>query len=214
MDGTGTTRVIIVEDQELPAQYVAMILAPREDFTVVRIIKSAEMAYFYCAQGNIDLVIMDIFTGLGSDGLAASARIKAAFPQIKIVAVTSMPEVSYLKRAREAGVDSFWYKEVAGEPLLDVLTRTVAGESIYPDSTPEVMIGKASSGVFTERELDVLRELVRGVTNHEIAAKLFLSSTTVKDHISNMLAKTGLHSRTELAVRARELGLIIPECDA
>ena len=211
MSGGSPYRVLIVEDQELPTQLIEMLLSASGSFTVSRSIKSADMAYFYCSQGSVDLVIMDIYTGLGSDGLAAAARIKGAFPKIKVVAMTSMPEVNYLKRARAAGVDSFWYKELSEIPLLDVLERTMEGENVYPDATPEVPVGRISSVEFTERELDVLRELVRGVTNQEIASKLYLSPTTVKDHISNMLAKTGLHSRTELAVRVCELGLVIPE---
>jgi len=174
-------------------------------------VKNADIAYFYCAQGNIDLVLMDVFTELGANGLDASERIKKTFPQIKIIVVTSMPEVSYLERAREANVDSFWYKEVRGEPLLSIMDRTMKGESVYPDKTPEVLLGKASSYQFTDRELEVLHEVILGATNEQIAKKLFIAPNTVKDHVEKMLQKTGFSNRTELAVRARERGLIIPE---
>ena len=122
-----------------------------------------------------------------------------------------MPEVSYLDRAREIGVESFWYKEVGDEPLLSVMDRTMEGESVYPDRTPEMQFGNISSYEFTERELEILRELTSGDTNEEIADRLFISKNTVKDYVTKMLIKTGFRSRTELAVKARELGLVVRE---
>ena len=152
---------------------------------------------------------MDVITRDGENGLDAAARIKRAFPQIKIIIVTSMPECSYLKRAREIGVESFWYKEEQRESLLDVMERTMNGESVYPGASPELTLGMASSYQFTERELDILREITSGDTNQEIADRLNMSVATVKTHILNMLEKTGFRNRTELAVRARESGLVI-----
>ena len=142
-------------------------------------------------------------------GLDAAERIKRAFPQIKIIIVTSMPECSYLSRARKIGVESFWYKEEQRESLLEVMERTMAGESVYPEATPELQLGLASSYEFTDRELEILREMTGGDTNQEIAERLHLSVATVKTHIFNMLEKTGFRNRTELAVRARESGLVI-----
>ena len=150
-----------------------------------------------------------LLTGNGESGLDAAERIKRAFPQIRIIIVTSMPECSYLSRAREIGVESFWYKEEGRESLLDVMERTMAGESIYPDAPPELQLGLASSYEFTGRELEVLREMTGGDTNQEIAERLHMSVATVKTHILNMLEKTGFRNRTELAVRARESGLVI-----
>ena len=150
---------------------------------------------------------MDVVTRNGESGLDAAARIKRAFPRIRIIIVTSMPECSYLCRALEIGVESFWYKEEQHESLLDVMERTMNGESVYPDATPEL----ASSYEFTERKLEVLREMTGGDTNQEIADRLHLSVATVKTHILNMLEKTGFRNRTELAVRARESGLVIPD---
>ena len=120
-----------------------------------------------------------------------------------------MPECSYLERARAIGVESFWYKEDANTDLLDVMARTMRGESIYPSATPELRLGPASSCEFTARELEVLREMTGGDTNSEIAERLHMSVATVKSHILSMLGKTGFRNRTELAVRARESGVVI-----
>ena len=160
-------------------------------------------------QNEVHLILMDVITRDGENGLDAAARIKRAFPQIKIIIVTSMPECSYLKRAKEIGVESFWYKEEQRESLLDVMERTMNGESVYPGASPELTLGMASSYQFTERELDILREITSGDTNQEIADRLNMSVATVKTHILNMLEKTGFRNRTELAVRARESGLVI-----
>ena len=89
------------------------------------------------------------------------------------------------------------------------MDRTLAGESIYPDSTPILKLGDAISERFSERELEVLRLVVAGETDAVIAEKLFISVATVKTHIQNMKNRTGFRNRTELAVKARESGLVI-----
>jgi len=205
------TNVLIVEDQSMARQLFEMFVHMSRNYNLVKAIMDADMADYYCERNQIDLILMDICTDMDSSGLDASARIKERFPHIKIIVVTSMPEYSYLKRAREIGVDSFWYKEVNEEPILELMDRTMAGERIFPDTTPEIRLGEASSYDMTERELDVLREMTSGETNAEIAEQLNLSPGTIKTHIQNMLQKTGFKTRTELAVRARQTGLVIKE---
>lgn len=87
------------------------------------------------------------------------------FFYVKIVAVTSMPEVSWMERAMEIGIESFWHKDVSEETILDIIKRTLTGEAIYPDSTPEAMLGSAKSTEFTTREIQVLRLLTIGEGN-------------------------------------------------
>ena len=136
-------------------------------------------------------------------------KIKKNFPHIKIVIITSQPECSFIDRARQVGVDSFWYKSSKAEEIITVIEKTFAGENIYPDTTPTLVFGDALSVDLSDRELEVLRELVAGETDADIAEHLFMSVRTVKSHITNMKNKTGFKNRTELAVRARECGLII-----
>ena len=202
-------KVMIVEDQTMPRELFELRVQSSEHFEVALSIDNAALTDVYCLRFPVDLILMDVVTRGGESGLDAAERIKRAFPQIKIIIVTSMPECSYLSRAREIGVESFWYKEEQRESLLDVMERTMAGESVYPDATPELQLGLASSYAFTDRELEVLREMTGGDTNQEIAERLHMSVATVKTHILNMLEKTGFKNRTELAVRARESGLVI-----
>ena len=203
------TRVLIVEDQEMPRQLFEIFVRSDDRYALVGSISNAELAIDFCSHGAVDLILMDVFTELGSSGLDAAEAIKKAYPQVKIIIVTSMPESSWLSRARKAGVDSFWYKEVQQEPILEVMARTLAGERVYPEETPLVQIGNATNREFSERELAVLRELISGDSNAEIGRRLGVAASTVKFHVQNMLQKTGMHTRTELAAIARSLGIVI-----
>ncbi len=203
--------VMIVEDQAMPRQLFEAFISMSDNYKLVHSIKNADMADIYCEKSKIDLILMDVCTELNSNGLEAAERIKARYPEIKIIVVTSMPEVSYLDRARQIGVDSFWYKEVSNEPILSLMDRTMAGESVYPDKTPSVSFGLIKSTDLSDREIAVLREVINGDTNAEIAEKLGVSQYTVRDYVQIIMEKTGYHTRTELAVKARESGIVIPE---
>lgn len=203
--------VMVVEDQAMPRQLFEAFISMSDKFNLVHSIKNADMADIYCEQSRIDLILMDVCTELNSNGLEAAERIKQKHPEIKIIIVTSMPEVSYLERAKAIGVDSFWYKEVSEEPILELMKRTMEGESIYPDSTPAVSFGNIKSTDLSKREIEVLREVIMGFTNAEIAERLNISQHTVRDYIQVIMEKTGYRTRTELAVKARETGIIIPD---
>lgn len=203
-------KVLIVDDQIISRQLFESFVAASDKYELAASVETAKYADAYCARGKVDLVIMDVVMNDGSNDLDTAARIKASYPKTKIIVVTSMPDAAFLKRAREIGVDSFWYKEVQEAPMLEVMDRTMAGEHIFPDSPPVASIGMAKSTEFTERELDVLRHLAEGLTDKEIADALHLSVTTVRYHVNNLISKTGSSSRTELAVNAVRSGIAIP----
>ena len=202
-------KVMIVDDQLPSRRMFELYLASSETYELAFSVTSAATADIYLLKNHIDLILMDILMNDGSNGLEAAEKIKKEYPQVKIIAVTSMPEHSWMKRAREIGVDSFWYKETDERSILDVMDRTMAGERVYPDHAPEVKLGQASSQEFTERELEVLRIITTGATNAVVAERLGISEHTVKTHVRNMLKKTGFGSRTELAIQARVIGLAI-----
>ncbi len=204
-------KVMVVEDQSLTREFFSMIIEKSLDYDLLYSVESASVAKMYADRYDIDLIIMDVIMDDGSNGLIEAERIKKSHPDIRIIIVTSMPEVSFLEQARAIGVDSFWYKKgvASGESLLDVMDRTMQGISVYPSETPVMMLGECKSTDFTEAELKVLRELTKGLSNQEIGAELYVSAATVKTHISNMLQKTGFSNRTELAIKARVSGLVI-----
>ena len=147
----------------------------------------------------------------GMDGLSAAEQIKKRFTQVKVILVTSMAEATWEKRAKIAGIESFWYKEYSEEPLIEIMDRTMNGESVYPSDAPVVQFGKVTTQELTERELDVLRELTSGATNEEIAQHLFISVNTVKRHIQNLMDKSGYKNRLALAINATSLGLVVSD---
>ena len=203
-------RVLVVDDQIVPRQLFEHLIASSDRYEIAACIDSARMADAYCAQGRVDLILMDVVMNDGSNGLDAAARIKKSYPKIKVIVVTSLPDALFLKRAREIGVDSFWYKEVQAISMLEIMDRTMAGEHIFPDAPPVSRLGLAKSTEFTKRELEILRLLAEGMTDREIAEAAYLSVTTVRYHVNNLISKTGMNSRTELAVNAVQSGITTP----
>lgn len=203
--------VLIVEDQNIPRELFEIYIGASENFHHLLSISNASAALSVCQNSKVDLILMDVMTELNHSGLDAAEEIKRRYPNIKIIIVTSMPEYSWLARARKIGVDSFWYKDGHKDSILDVMERTMAGEHIYPDETPLIRIGSATNHEFTERELVILKELTTGDTNAEIAERLHVSVATVKSHILHLMEKTGFKTRTELVSEARGLGIVIKD---
>ena len=205
------TNVMIVEDQAMPMQLFESFIKSDSKLNLVVSIDNAEIADICCKRHNINLVIMDVVTKNGASGLVAAKKIKELNKEIKIIIVTSMPEYSFVERAKRIGVEGFWYKDFSKEPILSLINRVIEGEIVYPSDKPKVSLGLANSNELTERELEILREVTGGFTNAEIAERLGISEKRVRNHVANMLDKTGFRSRTELAVRAREAGIVILE---
>ena len=203
------TRVLLVEDDPMARQLLEIYISNSDIYELAGSVESALFAEAFCRTHPVDMVLMDVCTAMNANGIDAARKIKKNMPHIKVIMITSQPECSFIDRAREAQVDSFWYKSATAQEILDVLDRTMAGESVFPESTPVLHIGNADSSEFTDRELEVLRLVVAGETDAAIAEKLYMSLRTVKHHIQSMKDKTGFRNRTELAVRARGKGLII-----
>ncbi len=201
-------RVLIVEDDPMAQKLLENFIEKSERYKLAGSITSAGFAETYCLKYPVDLILMDVCTALGVSGLDTAAKIKKIKPHIKIIIITSQPECDFINRAKDGGVDSFWYKTSDEEEIIELIDRTMAGESIYPDSTPKLQIGYAWSTEFTPRQLEVLRELTSGDTNAEIGKRLGIASNTVRDYIQQMLDMTGLQNRTSLAVAADKSGLV------
>jgi two-component system vancomycin resistance associated response regulator VraR len=202
-------RVLLVEDDPMARQLLEIYVDKSEKYELAGSVESALFAEVFCRTHPVDVILMDVCTAMNANGIDAARDIKKHLPKIKIIVITSQPECSYIDRARDAGVDSFWYKSSTAEEIITLMDRTIAGENVYPDNTPQLKLGDTWSERFSERELEVLRLVVAGETDAAIAEKLFISVATVKTHVQNMKNRTGFRNRTELAVRARESGLVI-----
>lgn len=201
--------VIIVDDQYMARQLFELYIKSSGRYQLAGTASSGQQALSLVQAVSADLILMDILMPDGENGLETAARIKAIRPWIRIIAVTSMAEASWLKRAREIGIESFWYKESSKETILEVMDCTMNGDSVYPDQPPKVKLGLSSNTEFTQRELEVLRLMTRGMSNSSIAGELGISENTVKSHIPHMLDKTGYKNRTELAIEARIRGIVV-----
>ena len=136
-------------------------------------------------------------------------EIKALYPKIKIIVVTSLIDSAVLEGARSAGADSLWYKDSTQNRLMEVVQETMSGKSIFPDAPPAVEIGMAKSTEFTKTELKVLRYLLRGLSYPRIASEMGIEASTVKFHVANMLQKTGLENKLQLALAVSEAKLVV-----
>ena len=203
-------QVLIVEDQRMPRENMERIISDSTSYELAASISSAELAVIKCQRQHIDLVLMDVCTTGSKAGIDAAAEIKKQFPSIKIIIVTSMVEVGYLDRAKAAGADSFWYKDVSRETLIDVIDRTMAGEHLFPNETPKVKLGLVDSTELTSKEIEVLRLICDGLEYDEIADQLDIAKRTVKYHVSNILSKTGYANRTRLAIAVTNKKFIVP----
>lgn len=206
-------KVVIAEDFRMIRELFESTVERAENYTLAASFPTAQQAVKYLEKNDADLVLMDVLIPGSMSGLVAAEKLKSFKPDVKIIVVTSMPELSYEKRAREIGVEGFWQKEIQEQPILEIMDRVMAGETVYPSEQIEVPIGNTVSTDFTEREVEVLKELVTGASNKEISQKLCMGESTVKMHITNMLQKSGYHSRLELALMARHYGIAINEKD-
>ena len=203
------TSVLIVEDQKMAQENMEAIIRASENYTLAGIIPNAADAELFCMRTPVDLVLMDVCTARDENGIEACAVIKKKFPHIKVIIVTSMAEHTFLKKAKAAKADSFWYKDASRGELVTTMDRTMAGESIFPDKTPEVRLGLTTSYELTQSELEVLRALMQSTSDEDAAKMLGCTKANIRWHVSKILEKTGYRTRMELLIAVASKNLII-----
>ncbi|GAA1084693.1 response regulator transcription factor [Tsukamurella strandjordii] len=211
-------RVLIVDDQRLIRDSLRMLFDGAEDFEVAGEARDGQQAADEFARTRPDLVLMDLRMP-GADGIVGITHIKAQDPDAAVVVLTTFDDDDHLYPALQAGAAGFLAKDIAPEELLDALRRTLAGDVPLSPATVKRLIGQAlvartdtpaSPAVpaaeysLTAREREVLALIGQGMSNAEIAAELHLAVTTVKSHVTNLLAKTGSSTRLQLALLAAQ----------
>ncbi|MDO5033630.1 MAG: response regulator transcription factor [Eubacteriales bacterium] len=200
-------RMILVEDQQilLDSLYDSLSLIPDLDI-VAKTTDAAELltlAKFF----KPDLVLMDICNEEGHMGISETVRLKEQMPEVKVILMTAMPDMSFVHDAKEAGADSFVYKNVSKDDLVKSIRSTMQNYHSFPEeeSTPAAALD------LTEREEDILRLVCQGQSRKEISETLFLAENTVRNNINRILAKTGYDSIAQLAIFAVSKGYIVPD---
>ena len=198
-------KILLVDDQKILLEGLEQIFTPLDDMEVVGSLLLSELVEEACARLAPDLVLMDICMAGRTSGIQICVRLKARFPELRVVLMTGMQEIAFLARAKTAGADSFIYKEASGEEFAACIRATMEGAHIYPDVCADSTFG-GTKAPLTDRELNILRCICRSMSYDEIAAALGITKRTVNFHVGNMLAKTGYKSIVGLAVEATEKG--------
>jgi DNA-binding NarL/FixJ family response regulator len=214
-------RVVIADDQELVRAGFRMILGAHEDIAVVGEAGNGREAVEAARLHRPDVVLMDIRMP-GVDGIEATRRLMEHADAPRVLMLTTFDLDEYVYDALKAGASGFLLKNAPPDRLVDAIRTVAAGDALLaPSITRRVIeqyVSRPRTGPepppqlaeLTDRELDVMRHIARGLSNAEIAAELILSEATIKTHVNRVLTKLGLRDRTQAAVLAYELGLVAP----
>ena len=213
-------RVLLVDDQALFREALATLLDVRTDIAVVGEAGNGDEALRAAAELRPDVVLMDLRMPV-LDGIAATRRLRVEQPGVRVIALTTFDEDDEVFAALRAGALGYLLKDVSSARLVEAILAAARDESVLQPSVAAKVVARFAQlpadpapqpqpfvVPLSDRELDVIRLLADGRSNREIAAALFLAEGTVKNHVTNVLAKLGARDRTQAALRARELGLL------
>lgn len=204
---------LLVEDDLYIQRHFIERFSEEEDIRIVAAVRDAFEAEGLCSQGGIDLVLMDVLTLHKHSGLAAGKRIREAYPNIKVLIVTSLVDPEVLQQARRGCADSLWYKDHGTDAIMDVIRRTMAGERVIPGFSPSVEMKRCMSEDFTPAQIEILRAFIKGYTYREIAEKFNLSVSGVRYNIAERVRIGGFKNKEELTTVAIENKLVVTTLD-
>lgn len=203
-------RVMLVDDHTMVRRGLATFLKVFDDLELVGEAANGATALQLCAQLQPDVILMDMVMP-EMDGATVTQRIRQHFPHVQVLALTSFSEEDLIQRALQAGAIGYLFKDVSAEDLAGAIRAAYAGRSTLSPAALQILLRTANQlpvpgDDLTAREREVLALMAEGLNNTEIAEKLIVSPSTIKSHVSNILAKLEVTSRTEavaLAIRQR-----------
>jgi two-component system, NarL family, response regulator LiaR len=207
-------KVMLVDDHNVVRQGLKMFLATQPDIEVVAEADNGQSALAAVAQHHPDVVLMDLVMPQ-MDGIATTQQIKSRYPEVEVIALTSFVEDSQVASVIKAGAIGYLLKDVQPTELAAAIRSAQRGEvHLHPEAARRLMQAIGPKEVapiaepLTEREIEVLRALARGESNKQIADALVVSEKTVKAHVSNILGKLGLQSRTQAVLYSLRHGMV------
>jgi two-component system NarL family response regulator len=207
VSSTQPIRLLIVDDHTIVRQGLAALLNTMPDMQVVAEASSGEQAVELFREHQPDVTLMDLRMHHGN-GVEAIQKIRAASPMARIIVLTTFDGDEDIFRALQAGARGYLLKGSDTDELVSAIHAVHAGKSRIPAPVAERLAERMSNPALTERETDVLRLIVGGNSNKEIASALFISEATVKTHINNLLGKLGCTDRTQAATTALQRGIV------
>ncbi len=201
--------VIVVEDNLFMQKHLTDIFSFDNRFNVVGAFRDSREAETAVKEKDVDLVLMDVQTLHNHSGLDSGERIKKIKRDVKIVVVTSLIDPEVLSKARAGAADSLWYKDHGDADIMDVIIRTLNGENVFPDTSPNVELNNMFSSDISPRQMEILRLFVKGMTYDEIAAELGLSKNGVRWNLDTIVEKGGFENKHELIAAVIENKLIV-----
>jgi DNA-binding NarL/FixJ family response regulator len=214
------TRVLVADDQSMVRAGFRMLLADEEDIEVVAEAANGLEAVEKAARFDPTVILMDIRMP-ELDGLEATRRILAADRGARILILTTFDLDEYVYEALRAGASGFVLKDDSPEQLIAAIRTVAAGDALLSPTVTRRVIQRFAAmqppappkelDELSERELEVFRLLARGLSNAEIGQELFIGETTVKTHVTHILAKLGLRDRVQAVVLAYRAGVVDPE---
>ena len=206
-----TIRVLIADDHTVVRQGLRMFLELDPELEIVGEAKNGVEALELTREHSPDVVLMDLLMP-EMDGVAATRAIRDEMPETEVVALTSVLEDRAILDAIRVGAISYLLKDTESDKLCEAIRAAAAGEvRLSPEVAARLMRevrAPESPETLTDRETEVLRALARGLSNKEIAGRLVIAEATVKTHVSSILAKLNLPSRTRAALYALKIGLV------
>ena len=205
-------RVMLVDDHAMVRRGLAAFLKVFDDLQLAGEAESGEAAIQLCAEVLPDVILMDMVMP-DMDGAAATRAIRQQFPQVQVLALTSYKEGDLVKNALEAGAIGYLLKDVSADNLAGAIRAAHSGRATLSPQAAQALVETANQPPLpgldlTEREREVLALMVEGLNNTQIAGKLMVSPSTIKSHVSNILSKLGVESRTEAVTLALRSHLI------
>ena len=205
-------RIILVDDHHIVRQGLEFLLSTVENLEVIEGFSDGESILNYIAENELpDIVLLDLVMP-NMNGIEITEKLKTTYPQIKILVLTSYIDDEHVISAIDKGADGYEMKDVEPEQLIDSINRVLNGEKIIHPQAQNVIesVNKKPhmTNKLSKREIEVLTEMVKGKTNKEIAATLFVSEKTVKTHVSHIFNKLQVTDRTKAAIYALENKLI------